>query len=844
MNSDLPELRDHIRERRAALAGFMEQSATWGSQGDLLRVIPRKDIYICYLNDNRAPIGELASDLYGRELRVEVSLNGNGAAPSAQAKADAAPRPPSKLSCAIAYARHGMAVFPLHSIESDGECSCGKLQCSSAGKHPRLSDWQKLATCDEAQIAAWWKQWPDANISVKCGHDSDLTVLDVDGDAGQETLRGLEVEHGELPETPIAITGKGGAHYYFKFEPDVLGKARFAPGLDFRTEGNYVVGVGSSTKRRYEWEAAFTLGDIQPARMPRWLAELSPKAKPRAESQSHEPVSIEQAEEMLKYVDSDDRETWLRAAMSVKNEFGQSGRPLWDVYSQRSAKYDPADQEKTWNSIDGDGGITIATLIMEAKRGGWAPPGARNARGDSGNANGTYRGDGEGAGHSGNASAEQGTPRTPWPAALDEAASHGPAGEFVKLVLPHTEADPAALLIQFLVAIGCIIGRKLYRIAEAAEHYPNFFACTVGKTGHGRKGSAWAQVARLLRLLTSDAPDIGVPIQSGLTSGEGLIYAVRDAVERTEKVNEKGKPTAYQTVQVDDGVSDKRLLVVETEFAKVLRIAERDGNVLSPVIRRAWDTGDLQTLSKNSPLKATGAHVSIVGHITEEELLRCLTSTEAANGGANRYLWHCAKRSKFLPRGGHLNDGDFGRLVVILKAVFEWAGAPREMGMSKAAWQIWEEVYEELSSGRPGLLGALLSRAEAQVLRLSILYAALDRAGQIEPAHLKAALAVWEYCEASVEYIFGDQLGDPDADAILSALRTNEDGLSRTDIRDIFARNLSAGRIERALDVLRRANLATVTRATTGGRPAEIWRAVVTTKTTKTTKGGYSTGAA
>jgi putative DNA primase/helicase len=152
-----------------------------------------------------------------------------------------------------------MTVFPLHNIERDRECSCGKRQCSSAGKHPRLTDWQGLATRDEGQIAAWWKQWPDANVGVKCGRDSGVTVLDVDGEMGRETLRDLEMENGELPETPIAITGSGGAHYYFKFEPETGNAVRFTPGLDVRTEGGLVVGVGSVTKRAY-WSTGFVLG--------------------------------------------------------------------------------------------------------------------------------------------------------------------------------------------------------------------------------------------------------------------------------------------------------------------------------------------------------------------------------------------------------------------------------------------------------------------------------------------------------------------------------------------------------------------------------------------------------
>jgi Bifunctional DNA primase/polymerase, N-terminal len=132
-----------------------------------------------------------------------------------------------------------------------------------------------LATKDEVQIENWWHDYPLANIGIKCGVDSNLTVLDVDGDEGRATLRSLELEHGELPESPVAITGSGGAHYYFTFEESLQNAVKFAPGLDVRTEGGLVVGVGSKTRRRYEWEIAYPLSDeLQPARMPNWLAEL------------------------------------------------------------------------------------------------------------------------------------------------------------------------------------------------------------------------------------------------------------------------------------------------------------------------------------------------------------------------------------------------------------------------------------------------------------------------------------------------------------------------------------------------------------------------------------------
>jgi hypothetical protein len=177
-----------------------------------------------------------------------------------------------KLNHALSYANYGMLVFPCHHIERDGECSCGKLKCPSAGKHPRNKGWQAEATLEEDAIRQAWKAEPDANVGVACGKDSNLTVLDVDGDLGRETLRVLELEHGELPETPIVLTGSGGNHYYFAFEPSVANAVRFAPGLDIRTQGGLVVGVGSKTRRQYAWEAIAPLSyELMPAKMPAWL---------------------------------------------------------------------------------------------------------------------------------------------------------------------------------------------------------------------------------------------------------------------------------------------------------------------------------------------------------------------------------------------------------------------------------------------------------------------------------------------------------------------------------------------------------------------------------------------
>jgi len=121
-------------------------------------------------------------------------------------------------------------------------------------------------------------------------------------------------------------------------------------------------------------------------------------------------------------------------------------------------------------------------------------------------------------------------------------------------------------------------------------------------------------------------------IKGGLSSGEGLVYAVRDKRIEKKPYKESGKIAGYEEVIADEGEEDKRLLCVEEEFAQALKVMAREGNILSPTLRDAWDGNRLAPMTKNSPLQATGAHVSIIAHITRDELLRYFTSTEQSNG--------------------------------------------------------------------------------------------------------------------------------------------------------------------------------------------------------------------
>src|SRR5262249_53961795 len=132
----------------------------------------------------------------------------------------------------------------------------------------------------------------------------------------------------------------------------------------------------------------------------------------------------------------------------------------------------------------------------------------------------------------------------------------------------------------------------------------------------------------------------------------------RDPIVRPRSLGGRRPAMGEADEVIDPGVVDKRLLVVESEFASPLCVMKREGNTLSSLLRLAWETGSLRSMTKNSPARATGAHISVIGHITRTELCRHLDETETANGFGNRILWVCARRSKVLPEGGSLEKVD------------------------------------------------------------------------------------------------------------------------------------------------------------------------------------------
>jgi hypothetical protein len=392
-----------------------------------------------------------------------------------------------------------------------------------------------------------------------------------------------------------------------------------------------------------------------------------------------------------------------------------------------------------------------------------------------------------------------------WPAPPEAAVYHGLAGEIVQTIAPETEADPVAILSQLLVCFGAAVGRGAWFQVEATRHHPNQFLVLIGESARARKGSSWDHVHRLI---TGADPTLGTRVLTGLSSGEGLIWSVRDPAGQ------------------DPGATDRRLLVIEPEFVSVLKNVSRDISTLSPTLRSAWDGRPLAILTRTAPARSTDAHISVIGHITATELRHHLNPVELANGLLNRFLLLGCRRVRLLPEGGNpdpLKDTGLDRGLATTLIAAQRTGQIR---LSAPARRAWTDAYQRLALPQPGIAGAISARAEAHTIRLALLYTLLDNSRQIQAAHLNAALALWDYAQRSATWALERTTGDPLARQIHTALCHAPDGLTRTQLRDLLHRNPTTIQLDRALAELAQDGKITNHRVLTAGRPAQLWTAV------------------
>lgn len=422
----------------------------------------------------------------------------------------------------------------------------------------------------------------------------------------------------------------------------------------------------------------------------------------------------------------------------------------------------------------------------------------------------------------------------------DPACLYGLVGDIGNAGSQNTEANPYAVAASAIAYLDAALGRGPYFPIGDDLHHARLFLLHVGRSGTGRKGTAKKLTKRIHETVKAKDEPLAPQVHSGgLSSREGLAMLIHDG---------------YKNDKTDvPPVVDKRLHVIESEFANVLHQTKRDGNTLSTALRDAWDGSSIQPAVKTSRVWATDPHISIIGDITPSELLNLMAKREMTNGFANRFIFFYAEGDKINAFPQPTPDTVVEALADRVAQVLRYTGADNHgsnnvlcMELSPDAKLEYEALYRGELRDHPGgeHIAALLDRRAPVLLRLAMLFALTDQTHIISVAHLNAAMAWVRYWVDSVKFIFQEHTNPRISNAKPTITHRIVDHLTahgpttRSDlVTNCFGNRIQAVILDGALEELLNAKPPTI-QATTqprtigkGGTPVTVYSLVPAVQT-------------
>ena len=387
----------------------------------------------------------------------------------------------------------------------------------------------------------------------------------------------------------------------------------------------------------------------------------------------------------------------------------------------------------------------------------------------------------------------------------DPGCLYGLVGDIARAGSMTTEANAHAVGLNALAYLGCCLGRGPFLPVGNTYHHARLFGMHVGRSGRGRKGDAVSLIHRIDMVLRAKWPALAPHIhRGGLSSREGLAFLIHDGFK-------EGKNEV-------EPIHDKRLWVIESEFANVLHQTKREGNTLSSALRDCWDGVTIKPATKSNRISATDPHVSLSAAVTTAELLSLIEARELSNGFANRFLTIFAERTCLVPFPKATPQDEVGELAARIGHVLEFAQAGRwvdkdhmRMTLAPAAAKLYTDLYlGELNRQDFGpLVTGLLERRAPVLLRIAMIFALTDQTTAIEPKHIEAALGWVRYWTESIRFIFSSGAQEQAQSEVAAAagkivaFLTERGRQSRRAINtDCFHGKLSKDQLDAALDEL------------------------------------------
>jgi hypothetical protein len=381
---------------------------------------------------------------------------------------------------------------------------------------------------------------------------------------------------------------------------------------------------------------------------------------------------------------------------------------------------------------------------------------------------------------------------------------YGLIGKIAKVGAHGKGLHPAPIALAVMTWLSAAASPRIKIPVGDSIHPARLFSVHVGRSATGGKGDSIALLKKIIAYLDAKYPQLTPMFHAGgLSTREGLALKLHDGYE------EKGKEIP--------AVLDKRLMIVESEFVKLLKLGKNDNNSILAVIRELWDFGgSIQPLTKTAPIRSTNPHISIYANITPDELKATININEIYGGTVNRFLFLFAERLEMVAFPQETPENLVNAMAEDVAEVILWAKATYGTGrddncpvvtLAEDAKQLWEKEFPRLMQRfGTSVVAEATNRRAPYALRIALLFAITDKSLVITANHLKAAIAWVDASAQTAEYLFGTpsnkgKVNPEHKKKLLTFLqaRPNREA-SRTEIsRHCFSSKLSKNQLDHLL---------------------------------------------